>query len=229
MNDYTSGGTFVAVGSGGMLVAAHDNIFAGMGTVFSTALSADNLSGVDPMFVNASMYDYHLKMGSPAIGKGVAEGSAGSFSLVPVFEYVDPVSGVPRLTAKDLGAFEYGTNVTNPSQDAGAETPDGAVSASSSSGGGSGSGSGGAGSGSGGGSGSSSGSAGGSGGSSGAAGGSGSGGGGDAGANGEQPESSASSGCGCVTAGNDSGTGLGLLGMGVAFATLLAARARKRR
>ncbi len=35
-----------------MLGAAHDNIFSGMGTPSNTgALSADNLSGVDPMFV----------------------------------------------------------------------------------------------------------------------------------------------------------------------------------
>ena len=56
------------------------------------------------MFVNAAMYDYHLTAGSPAVGKGVAEGSAGSFPLTPVFEYVNRVSAVPRLTAKDVGA-----------------------------------------------------------------------------------------------------------------------------
>ncbi len=146
VNDFASSTKFVNVAAGGMLGAAHDNIFSGMGTPSSTgALSADNLSGVDPMFVAPATYDYHLKAGSPAIGKGVAEGSAGSFPLTPVFEYVDPVSAVPRLTAKDLGAFEYGTNVTNPSMDAGAESPDGAVSGGSSSGGGSGSSSGGSG------------------------------------------------------------------------------------
>ncbi len=117
----SSSTTFVNVGAGGgMLAAAHDNIFSGMGTVSNTgALSVDNLSGVDPLFVNPATYDYHLQATSPAIGKGVAQGSAGAFSLVPVFEYVDPLSSVPRLTAHDLGAFEYGTNVSMPSMDAG--------------------------------------------------------------------------------------------------------------
>jgi MYXO-CTERM domain-containing protein len=222
---------FVSLATGGMLGAAHDNIFYGGGTPSSTGmLSADNMNGVDPMFVNAAMYDYHLQTGSPAIGKGVAQGSAGSFPLTPVFEYFDPVSAVARLTAKDLGAFEYGTNTSMPSMDAGAESPDGAVSGGSSSSGGDGGasssgGSGGSGSGSGGGSGG--------GGGSGSSGSGSSGGGsssssgassGDGGSNGAT--SGNSGGCGCSTVGSDRGASFGLLSLalGVAF---LAVRRRK--
>jgi hypothetical protein len=222
VNDSGGSPTFINVATGGMLGAAHDNLFSGMGTPASTgALSADNLSGVDPMFVNPAMYDYHLMAGSPAIGKGVAEGSAGTFPLTPVWEYVDPVSGVPRLTAKDLGAFEYGTNVSNPSLDAGAESPDGAVSGGSSSGGSSGDGGSGSGSGGGAGSGDSgSGS-----GSGGAGSGSGSGGSGDAGSGGAS-HSGSGGGCGCAAAGVGPGAPLGLFGVGAGLAAL---GARKRR
>jgi hypothetical protein len=188
---------FIRIAAGGTLGAAHDNIFFGGGTPSSTGmLSADNMSGVDPLFVNAAMYDYHLTMGSPAIGKGVAQGSAGSFSLTPVFEYFDPVSAVVRQTAHDLGAFEYGTPTGNPSMDAGAEGPDGALSGSSGGGdGGSGSGGGAGGSSSGAGS-------------------------ADAGGNGASPGNGG--GCGCTSMGAAPGASVGLLGL--ALGSLLVLR-----
>jgi hypothetical protein len=85
VNDYTEG-TFVNVASGGTLSVAHDNVFAGPGTVSSTGtLSVDNVVGTEAsfLFANASGYDYHLMSGSPAIGKAVPAGSAGSFSRPP--------------------------------------------------------------------------------------------------------------------------------------------------
>lgn len=225
MNDSGDASTvFIRIAAGGMLGAAKDNIFFGGGTPSSTGmLSADNLNGVDPLFVNAAMYDYHLEMGSPAIGKGVAEGSAGSFPLTPVFEYFDPVSAVTRLTAKDVGAFEYGTPTGNPSMDAGAESPDGAITGgSSSSGGGSG------------GSGSSSGSASDGGSGSGGSSGSGSSGGasgsssgaasGDGGSNGAT--SGNGGGCGCTTVGGAGRASMGLLALGLVAALL--ARSRRK-
>jgi len=215
---------FVSLAAGGTVGAAHDNIFFGGGTPSSTGmLSADNMSGVDPMFVNAATYDYHLKAGSPAIGKGVAQGSAGSFPLTPVFEYFQPVSAVARLTAKDLGAFEYGTPTGMPSMDAGAESPDGAVSGSSSSGGDAGgsSSSGGSGSSSGGGSGGGSGSSG-SGSSGGASSSSSGGSSGDGGSNGAT--SGNSGGCGCSTVGSGRGAPFGLLGIALGVALVLVRR-----
>ena len=108
VNDFGKG-TFINVAAGGTLVA-HNNLLAGMGTPSSTgALSADNLSGVVPLFVDQANYDYHLTMGSPAIGKGVAPGSADTFSLVPTEEYVHPLGHTARATDADVGAFEFGT------------------------------------------------------------------------------------------------------------------------
>jgi MYXO-CTERM domain-containing protein len=135
-------------------------------------------------------------MGSPAIGKAVAAGSAGTFSLTPVFEYVQPLGSVARAADQDLGAFEYGTVVT-PGEDGGAVSPDGGNEggASSSSGGGSGS------SGS-------------------------SGSGGDGGVSGAPSSSGSHSGCGCLTAGGDGSSELSGLGVVTALGLLMSRRRR---
>jgi len=194
-DDMASGATFIDVASGGMLAAAHNNLFVGSGTLSSTGtLSADNLSTTMPMFVDAAAYDYHLLMGSPAIGKAVAAGAAGAFSLTPTFEYVQPLGSVARAADADLGAFEYGTVVT-PGDDGGAGSPDGGSEGGSSSGSGGGSSSGGSGGGGDGGS------------------------GGDGGAS--APSSSGShSGCGCLTAGREGGADFTFLGVAAALALL---------
>lgn len=117
VSDYGSSATFIKVASG--TLTAHDNLFGSPGTPSTTgALSADNLQPASPMFVSPSTYDYHLMAGSPAIGAGVDPGSAGTFSLTPTFEYVKPLESVARATGStlDVGAFQFGTNVSGAGQ-----------------------------------------------------------------------------------------------------------------
>lgn len=202
VND-AAGGTFVKLASGTLV--AHNNLFVGPGTVSSTgALPADNLSGVDPLFVNQAMFDYHLQAGSPAIDKGVDPGKADAFSLTPVEEYVHPLKGVMRKSdgKLDLGALELGTDVTG----MGGSGATGSTTTSAGVGGSGATGAGGAGA-----TGTGSGSA---------ATGSGGAGGGAATSGGE------SGGCGCEVAGHESGSGaLALVGLGLAVTAL----GRKRR
>ncbi len=109
VNDHGGNGPFLNIANGGVLVA-HDNLFIGAGTLSSTgALSADNLAGQASYLVDAATYDYHLVAGSPPIGKAVPPGSAGTFSLVPIEEYVQPLGHVARAADADVGAYEYGT------------------------------------------------------------------------------------------------------------------------
>ena len=204
VNDFTAG-SFVAFPAGATLTA-HDNIFYGPGKPASSgSVPSDNLAGPDPLFADPANYNYHLMAGSPAIGKAVDPGSAGTFSLTPAFEYVQPLMAVARATDHDVGAFEYGTTTSGAGQDAGTSV---AGDASGASGGGF---EGGAGGGT-------------SGGGTGANGTGGTGAGGEDAAlpgndAGQEQASGQTGGCGCVVAGEGAATGgqammLGLAGLG---------------
>lgn len=105
-----AGGTFILLHKDPSKLVVRDNVFAGDGTIVSPSatISGDNWVGADPGFAAPGSYDYHLTAGSPAAGIGVDPGSAPDMSLVPVFEYVHPLSKKARATAKDAGAFELG-------------------------------------------------------------------------------------------------------------------------
>ena len=59
--------------------------------------------------VDAANYDYHLRAGSPCIGKGAAPGKAGNFDLTPTFQYVHRAKREPRPAGGplDVGAFQH--------------------------------------------------------------------------------------------------------------------------
>jgi uncharacterized protein (TIGR03382 family) len=116
---------FIDMASGSQQAVVTNNIFFGPGTPWNQGtVTADNLVGTDPLFVDATNYDYHLSAGSPAIDHGVDPGSVGSFSLTPVEEYVHPLSSVPRLSdgTLDSGAFEFGTPITPTSSSSSSST-----------------------------------------------------------------------------------------------------------
>jgi hypothetical protein len=90
-----------------------NNIFVGPPPLInqSSAILSNNLSSVDPLFVNRAAYDYHLQSGSPAINAGIDPGMGAGFSLNPAYEYVHPTCAETRSTvgsAIDIGAYEYG-------------------------------------------------------------------------------------------------------------------------
>jgi Right handed beta helix region len=196
-------GTFINVASGGTLTA-HDNLFVGGGTPSSSgALSPDNLSGINPLFVDQAGFDYHLTSGSPAIDKGVDPGNADQFSLTPSYEYVQPTSRVARKSdgKLDVGAFEYGT-VTDAGPGTGGAAGSGGTGGGSTGTGGGSTSAGGTGTGTGG-----------NGASAGATGTAGS-------RNGAKPSSSSSSGCGCRAASSsesNAGVAMLLAALGLAY------------
>ena len=107
-----SSGTFIAAASGANPVTVRNNIFFGAGefTNQGASILANNLSGIDPQFVNPSAYDYRLTSGSPAIDAGADPGTGSGMALLPLYEYVHPSCGEVRNTigAIDVGAFEFG-------------------------------------------------------------------------------------------------------------------------
>src|SRR5258708_14076785 len=106
VNARPDGGTFIRVSSPGSAQAIN-NIFNGPGTVCpqNCAVFTTNFVG-DPLFVDASNFDYHVLAGSPAIDAGTDLGP-----LTPVFEYLHPACGEARITQGtiDIGAYEFGS------------------------------------------------------------------------------------------------------------------------
>jgi hypothetical protein len=110
LNDLPAGGRFVSAAGG--TVRAINNVFSGPGEIWSGPAQVDaksNLVVPTSDFVAASEFDYRLRHGSGAIGRGIDPGRANGFDLRPAFEYVHRASGRRRSAREplDLGALEY--------------------------------------------------------------------------------------------------------------------------
>jgi hypothetical protein len=88
-----SGEAYVAQDSAPGLVSGSNNLWFGLSGGAPAGLTASVTS--DPLLVNPSGHDFHLKPGSPAIGKGIA--TSALFDL----------DGNPRGKSFDVGAYEY--------------------------------------------------------------------------------------------------------------------------
>ncbi len=88
-----------------------NNLVVGIGRLNDGPVTDDNnLLQLRGDFVSRKKLDFHLKKGADAIDKGVPPGKAANgMSLVPEFEYKDPLSTVPRpvIGKIDIGAYEY--------------------------------------------------------------------------------------------------------------------------
>ncbi|MGJ7914823.1 hypothetical protein ACI48D_05000 [Massilia sp. LXY-6] len=121
LNDYSSGGTFVMVGSGVTTpVLLQNNIFGGIGTMSNQANAIDktNYRAAAPGFVNRAAYDLHPTANALVIDAGSAPGnSATGVPLTPVAQYKHIASGEARSVSGnlDIGAYEALSTTTAPS------------------------------------------------------------------------------------------------------------------
>ena len=119
-------GSFIQLGNGAQKLKAWNNIFAGPGTRISgNAVELDtagNISGTvaEMNFTDPLNYDFHLQMGSPAVGLAQSSGMAGAYSLSPEDEYLHPVGSQNRASTIDAGAHanpvQSGTNTLSNSR-----------------------------------------------------------------------------------------------------------------
>ena len=108
VNDLPNGGRFIFAREG--RVWAMNNVWAGPGEELyggATAELRNNLQVKPSDFVAPAEFDYRLRPGSVAIGRGIDPGQARGFDLRPIAKYVHKVQGRSRARMEqlDLGAF----------------------------------------------------------------------------------------------------------------------------
>ena len=120
LNDSSSGGTFVIIGSGVVTPALlQNNVIAGIGVLTNQASALDrtNYRSAAPAFVDRANYDLHPAAGAPFINAGSAPGAtAAGVSLTPTLQYkhVAQKDARPADAAIDIGAYEAASTVTPP-------------------------------------------------------------------------------------------------------------------
>jgi hypothetical protein len=110
VNDRPAGGRFLFVKDGANAVRIVNNVFSGRGDVLSgPGELRNNVSVSKRDFVDPANFDYRLRAGAAAIGRGVDPGSARGFELRPSEEYAHMAKKRARNNSGklDAGALEY--------------------------------------------------------------------------------------------------------------------------
>lgn len=128
LNDDSSRGTFIFIGSGVSKPALiQNNIFAGVGSMSTQASSIDktNYRNLAPGFVNRAAYDLRPTLAGLVIDAGSEPGtSTAGVSLKPVAQYRHVAGSDTRPAGTlDIGAYEAAGTVTTAPAPAPAPTP----------------------------------------------------------------------------------------------------------
>ena len=110
VNDRPAGGRFVFVKVGAHAARIVNNVFSGRGDVLSgPGELRNNVVAPKTDFVDPATFDYRLKAGAAAIGRGIDPGSAQGFELRPTAEYAHKAQKSARNSSGslDAGALEY--------------------------------------------------------------------------------------------------------------------------
>jgi hypothetical protein len=110
VNDLPAGGRFLFVGAGAPPARIVNNVFSGRGEVLSGPGELDsNAVAAKADFVDPAGFDYRLKAGAVAIGRGVDPGNAHGVELRPTAEYAHKAQKRVRNSSGklDAGALGY--------------------------------------------------------------------------------------------------------------------------
>jgi hypothetical protein len=113
VNERPAGGRFLVVKAGTDAARIVNNVFSGRGDILSgPGELRSNVLAAKGDFVDPGRFDYRLKAGAVATGRGVDPGNAYGFELRPSAEYVHKAGKGPRGGSGklDLGAFAVGAS-----------------------------------------------------------------------------------------------------------------------
>src|SRR6185295_16001550 len=96
-NDRPGGGTFIFVRAGADATRIVNNVLSGRGEVLSgPGELSNNVVTARTDFIDPADFDYRLKAGAAAIGRGVDPGSAHGLELRPAAQYAHKAGKRPR-------------------------------------------------------------------------------------------------------------------------------------